>query len=133
MIPRRVLGIVILAWALLSWGGRVGLLTGPESGDLVVWFRIAGSLATAAIVGLALLASASWLGPAAWLYAVVAGVVWSTSLVSVWTDPTTGMAFRLVHSALAAVSVSLAVLAVRESRQPAGTSADSADGIAAVN
>ena len=111
----------------------MGLLTGPESGDPVVWLRIVGSLGTAAIAGWALFASASWLPPAAWLYAVTAGAVWSTSLFSVWTDPAAGPGFRLVHTALAAVSLSLASLAVRESRQPVGTASEPAAGTAAVN
>lgn len=133
MIPRRALGVVIAVWALSSWGGRVGLLTGPESADPVVWLRIVGSLGTAAIAGWALWRSTAWLGLAAWLYAVTAGSVWVTSLVSVWTDRDAGAGFRIVHTALALVSLSLALLTVLAARQPTGATSDSAAGTAAVS
>ena len=69
MIPRRALGVVIIAWALVTWGGRIGLLTGPESADPTVWFRIVGSLATAGAAGAALLVGHRWMRSAAWAYA----------------------------------------------------------------
>lgn len=133
MIPRRALGIVILAWALISWGGRIGLLTGPESAELVTWLRIVGSLATAALAAGALAFDASWARPVAWLYAGTAVAIWSTSLASVWADGSNSIAFKLVHTALAVVSLGLAALAIRAAGQATGTGGAGAGGTAATS
>lgn len=133
MIPRRALGIVIIAWALVSWGGRIGLLTGPESADLVTWLRIGGSLVTAAIAAAALIFDAPWIRPATWLYAGTVAAIWSTSLASVWADGSNSAGFRLVHTVLAAISLSLAVLAIRAAGQATGTGGAGAGGTAATS
>jgi len=132
MIPRRALGIVIIAWALVSWGGRIGLLTGPDSADLVTWLRIVGSIATATVAAGALVFDASWARPAMWLYAAMVVAIWSTSLVSVWADGSNSAGFRLVHTVLAAVSLGLAGLAIRAG-QATGTGGAGAGGTAATS
>ena len=126
MIPRRALGAVILVWATVTWGGRIGLLTGPEAAEPAVWLRIVGSLATAGAAGIALLVRHRWMRPAAWAYAATAAVIWSSSLISVWADGSTSVAFRLVHTALAVVSLALAAAVVFAVHQPVETG-DSAD------
>lgn len=133
MIPRRALGIVIIAWALVSWGGRISLLTGPESADLVTWLRIVGSIATAVIAGGGLIFDVSWMRPAAWLYAGTALVIWATSLASVWADGSNSLGFTLVHTALAAISLALAALAIRAAGQATGTGGAGAGGTAATS
>lgn len=133
MIPRRALGIVIIAWALLAWGGRIGLLTGPESAELVTWLRIVGSIVTAAIAAAALVFDSPWVRPALWLYAATAAAIWVTSLASVWADGSNSTGFRLVHSALAVVSLGLAALAIRAAGQATGTGGAEAGGTAATS
>lgn len=133
MIPRRGLGIVIIAWALVSWGGRIGLLTGPESAELVTWLRIVGSIVTAAIAAAALVVDAPWMRPATWLYAGTVAAVWLTSLASVWADGSNSTGFRLVHTVLAVVSLVLALLAIRAAGQATGTGEAGAGGTAATS
>lgn len=133
MIPRRALGIVIIAWVLVSWGGRIGLLTGPESADLVTWLRIVGSIVTAAIAAAALIFEAPWMRPAMWLYAGTAAAIWFTSLAAVWADASNSTGFRLVHTVLAAISLGLAALAIRAAGQATGTGGAEAGGTAAIS
>jgi hypothetical protein len=110
MMSRRTLGWVIVGWAAVTWGGRIGLLA--DFGDLVAWARIALSVAVAVGAAVALLRPSPASRALLWAYAGVTGFVWLTSLVSVWTSPNT-FAFRLVHTVLGAVSFVLAFLAGR--------------------
>lgn len=103
-------------WALLTWGGRVGLLTGSEASDPVTWLRVGGSLLAAGLGVWGLLRARTG---GVWVYAVVTAAVWVTSLISVWTTPNT-VGFRAVHTLLAAVSGGLAVAAVRVMRAGGG-------------
>jgi hypothetical protein len=104
-----MLAALIAVWAAVTWGGRIGLLTGDET--LVAKGRIAISLlvAVGAVVGL--LSRARWQRSAVVAYAVVTGAVWGSSAVSVLGDPTSSAAFKAVHLILAAISISLAALA----------------------
>lgn len=110
MMSRRTLGWAIAAWAAVTWGGRIGLLA--DFGDLVAWARIAVSVAVAIGAAVALLRPSPASRALLWAYAGVTGIVWLTSLVSVWTRSNT-VPFRLVHTLLAAVSFVLAFLAGR--------------------
>lgn len=112
MISRRTLGWIILAYTLLSWGGRIGLLTDADAADAWSWVRIGGSFAVG-ILTWACLVSGRLVRPAAFGFAGFTAVVWTRSLVTVWTDPANTLGFNLVHTALAALWVVLAVLAVR--------------------
>lgn len=112
-MSRRTLGWAIAIWATITWGGRIGLLTGPEADDPWTWIRVLGSLAAAAGATYALLRPSSGSRALLVVYAGVTVAVWSTSVVSVWiTDHET--AFRVVHTVLAAVSLALAAAAARE-------------------
>lgn len=113
---RRVLGAAVAAWTLAAWGGRIGLLTAPEAAEAVTWLRVGGSLATG-LAGAAALAVGGG-GTARrtiGVYAAWTAGVWGTSLVDVWTHDHP-LGFRLVHTALAAVSVGLAGAALRAGR-----------------
>ena len=109
MISHRVLAALIAMWAAVTWGGRVGLLTGDET--LMAKARIAVSLLVAVVAVASLLTRARWRHAAVATYAVVAVAVWGSSAVSVLGDPSSSPAFKAVHLLLAVVSVSLAVLA----------------------
>lgn len=109
MISHRVLAALIAVWAAVTWGGRIGLLTGDET--LVAKTRIAVSLLVAVVAVAALLTRARWRRAAVVAYAVVAVAVWGSSAVSVLGDPSSSLAFKAVHLVLAVVSLSLAVLA----------------------
>ncbi len=97
----RLLAVLVATWTLVSWGGRIGLLTGAEAADPWTLVRIGGSLA----VGLAtatLLAvapdRARWLR---WLFVGWTVLLWTRSLVVTWIDPPS-VALGVVHTVLAA-------------------------------
>lgn len=113
MIPQRTLGITIIGWSLITWGGRIGLLTGAESDQIWTWVRIAGSLVTAFAAGIGLLMALGAVRVLVAVYGALAVVVWGTSLVSVFGDAETTAAFKLVHSVLAVISLALALVAVK--------------------
>jgi hypothetical protein len=107
-MSRRVLALVVALWTLVSWGGRIGLLTDAETGDAWNWIRIAGSLA----VGLGTAgvftfrpSAARWV---AWPFGAFTTLLWTRSLWTVWTEPNPP-AFRLVHTGLAVAWFGLAV------------------------
>ncbi len=111
MISRRTLGWVIAAWTLISWGGRIGLLTDADTADLWSWLRIGGSLALGLVTAAAFVSGRVVRGTG-YVFAVWTGFVWVRSLVTVWTEPNTP-AFRLVHTALALVWFALVAGTVR--------------------
>lgn len=91
----------IVAWTLIAWGGRIGLLVGGE--DLWAWARIGGSIAVALVLaGLLVFApsarSTTWglLAFSAWTVAI-----WSRSLVVNWMG-SGSMSFKFVHTVLGA-------------------------------
>lgn len=107
----RLIPWAILVWTLVSWGGRIGLLTEPETADPASWARIAGSLAVGTVASVLLLTGRRR-RLASWVFAAWTGAIWGRSLLVVWTEANTA-GFRLVHTALAVVWFALAVLAVR--------------------
>lgn len=113
MLSRTILAVAIAAWTLLSWGGRIRLLTEMEQ-DLGNWLRIGGSLLVgAAAVAVLLLAEGS--GLERWTLTVFAAwstVLWLRSLTSVWTGDQS-MAFKTVHTVLAAGFFFLSYQAIR--------------------
>jgi hypothetical protein len=104
-----MLAALIAAWAVITWGGRIGLLVGDES--LIAKARIGISLAAAAVAVAGLLLRRSWRKPAVGTYVVVTIAVWLTSVVSVVSDPASSPAFKAVHLVLAAVSIAVAATA----------------------
>lgn len=115
MIADRTLALVIAVWTALTWGGRIGLLTGSEAG--LAKARIAVSILLAAAAVIALISQTAWKRPALAAYAAGALLIWGSSLVAVWTDPTSSFAFRAVHTLLAVVSMGIAGLAVAALRR----------------
>ncbi len=109
MISHRVLAALIGGWASITWGGRIGLLTGDET--LVAKARIGVSLLVAVMAVVGLLTRASWRKPAVSVYAIVTSAIWMTSAVSVVGDPASSLAFKGVHLLLAAISIALAAVA----------------------
>lgn len=118
IMSHRRLAVLVAVWALVTWGGRIGLLR--EGADWLDWTRIAGSLAVAAMATVAL-----WRGRRSqvlWVYGGFTTLIWVTSLVSVWSaDHPVG--FKLLHSALAAGSLMLAGLVAFTPRQGRGSAA----------
>ena len=118
---RRIVAAVILIWAALTWGTRIGLLTDVEVADPVTWLRVGGSLLTAVLAAVVLLLRRSPLARlGVVVYALWAVGTWGTSLVDVWTDPHP-MGFRVVHTVLAVVTWMVAVVALRAVGQPSVT------------
>lgn len=109
----RRLALAIGVWALITWGGRINLLTDPEAGDPTTWLRVGASLVAAAGAVVGLLVTSRWSRSLLATYAAVTGIVWVVSLVSVWSNDHE-LGFRLVHTLLAAVSLVLAFLAARQ-------------------
>ncbi|MDH4118030.1 MAG: hypothetical protein OEX04_12440 [Acidimicrobiia bacterium] len=100
MMSRRNVGWAILAWTLVSWGGRVGLLGQAPATDVGSWIRIGGSLLVGILAGWALI-SGRFARPAVLVFALWTAAIWVRSLWVVWSQPNT-LGFRLVHTALAA-------------------------------
>lgn len=114
MLSRPVLALLIAAWTLLSWGGRIRLLTGAEQADPGNWIRIGGSLLVGALAAVALLLFPRSVGER-WLLTLFAAwttAIWVRSLVTVWLGEQSP-AFKAVHTALALGYLVLAYLAVR--------------------
>lgn len=113
MVSRTVLAVAIGAWTLLSWGGRIRLLTDTEQG-LATWVRIGGSLLVGVAAVLVVL-FADGGGLERWvltLFAAWSTTIWLRSLISVWTEDHS-TAFRLVHTVLAAGFFVVAYLSLR--------------------
>lgn len=113
MLSRTILAIAIAAWTLLSWGGRIRLLTEAEQ-DVGNWLRIGGSLLLGA-AAVAVLLVAEGGGLERWiltLFAAWSTVLWLRSLISVWTGDQS-MAFKVVHTVLAAGFFFLSYQAIR--------------------
>jgi hypothetical protein len=117
-MSHRRLAVLVSAWALFTWGGRIGLL--QDGAGWLDWARIVGSLATAASATVLL-----WRGRDSrllWIYCGVTAMIWVTSLVSVCSaDHPVG--FKLLHSALAGGSLLLAGLVAVIPRQGRGSAA----------
>lgn len=96
---RWTLAVTIVAWTLIAWGGRIGLLTGAEEWES--WLRIGGSLLIGVIAAAALVAP--WLHPVMrpvlYVLAVWSVLLWSRSLYVNWTG-SGSLAFKLVHTVL---------------------------------
>jgi hypothetical protein len=114
MVSRPVLALAIVAWTLITWGGRVRLLTDAEQADLANWVRIGGSLLIG-VLAAAVLLLAPGRGLERWLltaFAAWSSVIWLRSLVTVWSGGESA-AFKLVHTLLATGFFVLAYLALR--------------------
>lgn len=113
-------------WTLVVWGTRIPLLEAGATGS--DWLRIAAGLAAGAMVLVGGLRTRS-LGTrtVAWIniaFAFAMVFLWLPSLLSVWTTDNT-MGFRLVHTALAGVSMGFGVvLAQRAQDDMKGVSSD---------
>lgn len=118
MLSRTVLAVAIAAWTLVSWGGRIRLLTEPEQ-DIGNWLRIGGSI----LVGGGAVAVLLTVGGSAlerWvltIFAAWSGMIWVRSLISVWAGDQSP-AFKAVHTLLALGFFFLAYQAVRIGWEP---------------
>ncbi len=117
-MSHRLLGVLILLWAAITWGGRIGLLVGS---DPVAVARIVISIAVALAAGYVLIRrhSEGRGRLVLWTYALVTAAIWLSSLANVWTNDNS-IGFRLVHTALAAVSLALAAWAAVRARAVPG-------------
>lgn len=114
MVSRTVLAIAIAVWTLLTWGGRVRLLTDAEQADVGNWLRIGGSILVGALAVLVLLAAAEtgWERWVLTFFAAWSAAIWLRSLITVWLGQES-MAFKSVHTVLAAGFFLLAYWAIR--------------------
>lgn len=127
------------AWSVFVWGTRISNILGDEvasTADKALDLTVAGGLTALALAA----ALAAWRGRPAWALPalVVATVaVWAVRTPLILLDGGHGVAFKVVHAALAAVSVTLALAAWRQarSRPPKGSGSGSvaAKGAARVN
>lgn len=114
MSSRIVLALAIGVWTLLTWGGRIRLLTDAEQSSASNWARIGGSLIIG-LVAAAVLVWASGGGVERWvltLFAAWSTVIWLRSLITVWAGDNS-LPFKLVHTVLAAGFFVLSFLAIR--------------------
>lgn len=114
MISRTVLAVAIAVWSLITWGGRIRLLTDAEQADAGNWIRIGGSLLVgAAAVAVLLVAQGGvverW---ALTVFAVWSVALWVRSLIVVWSGSESA-AFKAVHTVLAIGFLVLSYLAAR--------------------
>lgn len=100
----RLLAVLVAAWTLVSWGGRIGLLTAPELDDPWSLVRIGGSLlvglTTAAVLAFAPEPAARWAVGLRWVFVAWTVLLWSRSVVVTWVAPPS-IAFGVVHTVLA--------------------------------
>lgn len=113
----RTLAALSAVWQFLAWGGRVSLLgeAGATNWD---WIRIgtgAGLGVVLAVVALWREAPFDFQEKVASSYLLLTIVVWGRSLLTVWSETNT-LEFRAVHTALALVTLFLAVALVRAVR-----------------
>lgn len=108
---RTALAIGIVAWTLVAWGGRIGLLSSGE--DLGAWLRIGGSIAIGLFAAATLLVPQleGARRPALIVFAVFTVVLWIRSLAVNWTGDGS-MPFKIVHTVLAIGFFALAWWAV---------------------
>ncbi len=108
---RTALAIAIVAWTLVAWGGRIGLLTSGEG--LGAWLRIGGSIAIGLFAAATLLVPQleGARRPALIVFSVFTVVLWIRSLVVNWTGDGS-MPFKIVHTVLAIGFFALACWAV---------------------
>jgi hypothetical protein len=118
--PRRPAAIALVVWTLLVWTTRIGNIWGDDelsAGDK--WGRTSLALSftlLALAVGAAVLRRSSWVRPTLGALAGWTVVVWVVRAVGIATGDHDA-AFIVVHLVLAAVSVALAGLVLREERR----------------
>jgi hypothetical protein len=109
------LGAAVLLWTGVAWGGRIGLLTdGDGWPDLL---RIGGSLLIGLVTAIALAVPSlrSRSAPLLYVFSVWTTALWLRSMVVNWSG-SGSLAFKLVHTVLAAGFFSLAYLVWRAVR-----------------
>lgn len=121
-MSRRVLAVFIVVATVITWGGRIGLLDGRA--DWLALTRIFGSIVIGLMTAFVLFVADQGSRPAVrHLVGIVfsgwTSVVWLASLVSVWSTPNSNT-FRLVHTILAAVWLSLAWMVWRNAQTGSG-------------
>lgn len=115
----KTLIIALVAWSVFVWGQRLNNIWGDDdltSGDkltqsLLVLAFVGGALAIAALAGRA---APPTLTRALGVFAVWTAGVWSVRSVEMLADDWS-IAFKVVHTGLAIVSIALAVVAWRRS------------------
>lgn len=105
----RLLALVVLAWTLVSWGGRIGLLGEGDSTDTRDLARIGGSLLVGWVTGGVLWWAPERLRGVRWLFVAWTVVLWGRSLVVTWLGGPS-LAFGVVHTVLAVSWFALAWL-----------------------
>lgn len=109
-LATRVALLVAAAWQAISWAGRISLLAGDE--NWWSWFRIVGNLTVGVLVVLVALGMLRGVArPIGWLLLGVVSVTWVRSVWVVWTTANP-LPFRLVHTVLGAVAITLGVVVV---------------------
>lgn len=102
-------------WTFITWGNRIGLLTGDEASEPWTWIRVGGSL----LFGVALTVIAvslfrgspysRWMAKAFIGFAVLMLVIWIRSSVSTLSGDESA-AFKIVHVGLALISTWLGMV-----------------------
>lgn len=112
----RWLGASILAWTLLAWGGRIGLLAeGDDNWDKV---RIGVSMAVGLAVFLVLWLRRldQWATPILYAFGGWTILIWARSLIINWSG-SGSLPFKLVHTLLGAGFLALAWWALAFARR----------------
>ena len=100
MSSSLVLAISIVAWTVIAWGGRVGLLTSDEG--VGAWIRIGGSLLIGLFAASALVLPqlSAVRKPTLILFSIFTVALWVRSLLVNWGGDGS-LPFKLVHTVLA--------------------------------
>lgn len=124
---RLWLGIGVLGWTLLAWGGRVVLLsTGDDWSDLV---RIGGSVVVGVVTALVIWFARSGrvIRPVVYLFAAWTVVIWGRSMWVNWSGGGT-LPFKMVHTVLAVGFLALVYLTLSFARRHPVTGPDQGGG-----
>ena len=123
-----LLAVSVVAWTLLAWGGRIGLLTEGEAAAWD-WLRIGGSILIGLGAGAALyfLEGGGVRSAILYVFAAWTVVIWGRSMVVNWAG-SGSLPFKLVHTALAVGFFVLAWLSVASAAGDAIPGPDEADG-----
>ncbi len=109
-----ILGLAVIAWTGIAWGGRIGLMTGEEEWTSAL--RVGGSLLIGLAAGMVLLVP--WLDvalrPVLYLFVGWTVVLWTRSLIVNWIG-SGSLPFKLVHTVLGAGFFALCWFALRAS------------------
>ena len=114
--PAVRLAFLFAGWTLFVWGTRISNIL--DDGGSVGALAVAVFMVTLAVATLAAVVFRRWLAPVVLTLAGATILVWLARLPGLLLDSGHRAPFKLVHTALALVSIALAVKAMSAVRAP---------------